>query len=82
MREVAEKPPACIVVAPEVLSKRHEHDRSCVCLGDGQTEAEGLPSQGGRGDALLYPTYECGCKSVPLRLEPSFFEIVILVTIS
>ena len=24
-----------------------------VCLGDGQTEAEGIPSQGGRGDALL-----------------------------
>ena len=24
-----------------------------VCLGDGQTEAEGVPSQGGRGDALL-----------------------------
>ena len=25
----------------------------CVCLGDGQTEAEGLPSQDGRDDALL-----------------------------
>ena len=24
-----------------------------VCLGDGQTETEGEPSQGGRGDALL-----------------------------
>ena len=24
-----------------------------ACLGDGQTEAEGVPSQGGRGDALL-----------------------------
>ena len=24
-----------------------------VCLGDGQTEAEGVPSQGGRGGALL-----------------------------
>ena len=24
-----------------------------VCLGDGQTEAEGVPSQNGRGDALL-----------------------------
>ena len=24
-----------------------------VCLGYGQTEAEGVPSQGGRGDALL-----------------------------
>ena len=24
-----------------------------VCLGDGQTKAEGVPSQGGRGDALL-----------------------------
>ena len=25
-----------------------------VCLGDGQTKAEGVPSRGGRGDALLH----------------------------
>ena len=29
------------------------HDELGVCLGDGQTEAEIVPSQGGRGDALL-----------------------------
>ena len=29
------------------------HDGPGVCLGDGQTEAERVPSQGGRGDALL-----------------------------
>ena len=28
-------------------------DTGMACLGDGQTEAEGVPSQGGRGDALL-----------------------------
>ena len=26
---------------------------SAVCRGDGQTEAEGVPSQGGRSDALI-----------------------------
>ena len=29
------------------------HGGPGVCLGDGQAEAEGVPSQGGRGDALL-----------------------------
>ena len=29
------------------------HGGPGVCLGDGQTEAEGVLSQGGRGDALL-----------------------------
>ena len=32
------------------------HDGPGVCLGDGKTEAEGVPSQGGRGDALLRRT--------------------------
>ena len=32
---------------------RYGHDGPGVCLGDGQTEAEGVPSQGGRGDTLL-----------------------------
>ena len=37
-----------------VLSEGYGHDGPGVfCLGDGQTEAEGVPSQGGRGDALL-----------------------------
>ena len=29
------------------------HGGPGVCLGDGQTEAEGIPFQGRRGDALL-----------------------------
>ena len=36
-----------------VLSEGYRHDGPGVCLGDGQTEDEGVPSQGGRGDALL-----------------------------
>ena len=35
------------------LSEGYGHGGPGVCLGDGQTEAEGVPSQGGRGDALL-----------------------------
>ena len=35
------------------LSEEYGHGGPGVCLGDGQTEAEGIPSQGGRGDALL-----------------------------
>ena len=35
------------------LSEGYGHDGPGVCLGDGQTEAEGVPSQGGRSDALL-----------------------------
>ena len=35
------------------LSEGGEHGGPGVCLGDGQTEVEGVPSQGGRGDALL-----------------------------
>ena len=36
-----------------VLSDGYGHGGPGVCLGDGQTEDEGVPSQGGRGDALL-----------------------------
>ena len=36
-----------------VLSERYGHDGPGVCLGDGQTEDQGVPSQGGRRDALL-----------------------------
>ena len=40
------------MVAPgEVLSEGYGHGRPGVCLGDGQTEAEVVPSQG--TDALL-----------------------------
>ena len=35
-----------------VLSEEYLHDESGVCMDNGQTEAEGVPSQGGRGDAL------------------------------
>ena len=41
------------MVASGVLSERYGHDGPCIGLGDDQTEAEGGPSQGGRGDALL-----------------------------
>ena len=42
-----------MVASGGVLSERYRHGGPGVCLGDGQTEAEGVPSQGGRGDALL-----------------------------
>ena len=34
------------------LSEEYGHDGPGVSLGDSQTEAEGVPSQGVRGDAL------------------------------
>ena len=43
-------PPAFFVVAS---AEGYEHISPVVCLGDGQTEAEEVPSQGGRGDTLL-----------------------------
>ena len=36
-----------------VLSEGYGHDGPGFCLGKGRTEAEGVPSQGGRGDTLL-----------------------------
>ena len=45
---------ACFVFASGGgLSEGYGHDGPGVCLGDGQTEAQGVPSQGGRGDAAL-----------------------------
>ena len=42
-----------MVVATGVgLSEGYWRSGHGVCLGDGQTEAEGVPSQGGRGDEL------------------------------
>ena len=35
------------------LSEGYGHGGPGVCLEDGQTEVEGAPSQGGRGNALL-----------------------------
>ena len=52
--EDAESPPTRFMVASGgVLAERYVHGGPGVCLGDGQTEPEGVPSQGGRGDALL-----------------------------
>ena len=49
-----EEPPRAFMVAPSgVLSEGYGHDGLGVCLSDSQTEAEEVPSQGGRGDALL-----------------------------
>ena len=42
-----------IVASGGGLSEGYGHDGLSVCLGDGQTEDEAVPSQGGRGDALL-----------------------------
>ena len=43
-----------MVATGGVLSE-NGHGGPGVRLGDGKTEAEGVPSQGGRGDALLRP---------------------------
>ena len=42
-----------MVASGGVLSERCGHGGPGVSLGDGQTEDEGVPSQDGRGDALL-----------------------------
>ena len=56
VRDHAEKPPACFMFASVgVLSERYVHDGPGVCLDDGQTEPEVVPSHGRRGDALLRP---------------------------
>ena len=52
----AEGAPTRFMVASDGgLSGGYGHGGPGVCLGDGQTEAEVVPSQGGRGDALLRP---------------------------
>ena len=42
-----------MVASGGVISEGYGHGGPGVCLGDGQTEAEGVPSLGRRGDALL-----------------------------
>ena len=55
----AEGPPAYFVVASGGgLSEGHGHDGPCVCLGDGQTEAKRVQSQGERGHVLYKYGYE------------------------
>ena len=50
----AKVPPTRFVVASGgVLFEGYQYGGPGVCLGDGQTETEGVTSQGGRGDALL-----------------------------
>ena len=53
----AEGAPTCFTVASGGgLPEGYGHAGPGVCLGDGQTEAQVVPSQGGRGDVLLGPT--------------------------
>ena len=63
-----------MVASGGVLSEGYGHEGPGVCLGDGQTEDEAVPSQSGRGDALLrrmppYPTRPDF--SVPVRHHSS-----------
>ena len=44
-----------MIASGVVLSEGYEHDGPGVCLDDDQTETKEVPSQGGRGDALLKP---------------------------
>ena len=46
-------PKRFMVASGGVLSEGYGHGGPGVCLGDSQTEAEGVPAQGGRDDALL-----------------------------
>ena len=46
-------PTGFTVASGGVLSEGCGHGGPGVCLGDGQTKAGGVPSQGGRGDVLL-----------------------------
>ena len=67
------------------LSEGYGHGGPGVYLGDGQTEAEGVPSQGGCGDALLwrmspYLTYLCVVNStvISIMLTADFRETTVL----
>ena len=64
-------PTRFMVASGGVLSEGYGHGGPGVCLGDGQTEGEGVPSQGGRGDALLrrMPPY------LTLTLPPQTFSL-------
>ena len=42
-----------MIASGGVLSEGYGHGGPGICLGNGQTEAEAVPSQGVRGDALL-----------------------------
>ena len=57
---------ARFMFASGILSEGYGHGGPGVVLGDGQMEAEGVPSQRGRGDAMLrcmlpYPTWPDMC---------------------
>ena len=53
--DLAKCPPACFFITSgdSSVSVGYGYGGPGVCLGDGQTEPEGVPSQGGRCDALL-----------------------------
>ena len=46
-------PPSLPSFFPSLRAEGYGNGGPVVCLGDGQTEAEWVPSQGGRGDTLL-----------------------------
>ena len=46
-------PTRFMIASGGVLSEGFAHGGPGICLGDGQTETEGVPSQGERSDALL-----------------------------
>ena len=48
--------PYALFASGGLLSEGCGHGGPGVCMDDGQTEAEGVPSQGGRRDALLRRT--------------------------
>ena len=61
-----------------VVSEGYGHGGPGVCLGDGQTEGEEVPSQGERGDALLrrmppYLTYNS-----KLRIIRIYWDVTII----
>jgi len=50
----ANGPSMCLVVAAGWSASQGSGDRPGICLGDGQTEAPGVPAESGRSDALLW----------------------------
>ena len=82
-----------MVASGGVLSEGYGHGMHGVCLSDGQTEAEGAPSQGGRGDALLrrmppylsygrLPLTRDGNHILNLHCPPIITTVVTNITIS
>ena len=51
--EEANGPTTCLVVAAGLSASQGDGDGPDIGLGDGQTEAPGVPAESGRSDALL-----------------------------